>query len=77
MPRKITGMPHGRPALARGKTIVPSVSRNLRRAGSHGYKSTEIILGHPMGIAYEEYLKLGGRSKDLNEMVELAHVTLQ
>ena len=77
MPRKITGMPHGRPALARGKIIIPRLSRNLRRAGSHGHRSTGIILDHPMGIAFEEYLGLGGRSRDLNIMVELGHVTLQ
>lgn len=43
---------------------------NPRRAGSHGYRSLQIIIDHP-GITTEEYIAKGGRLNDLRW--DLAH----
>jgi hypothetical protein len=48
-----------------GKHLYPLVGKNPRRPGSFGHFSMQIILDEP-GISYEEYIKKGGRSNDLN-----------
>ena len=56
----------GRPSRYSGKTIRAKADSNPRRVGSHGFRSTEIVLGAmPQGIVYEEYKARGGRTKDL------------
>jgi|SRR5687768_6660029 len=48
-----------------GKVIVPRKETNPRRAGTFGFKSFEIIKGRIEGVPFEEYIKSGGRPKDL------------
>lgn len=48
-----------------GKTLFALKEVNPRRAGTFGFKSYEILQGKPQGVPYEDYLKAGGRAKDL------------
>lgn len=48
-----------------GKVIVPRKETNPRRAGTIGFRSFEIIKGRIEGVPFEEYIKKGGRAKDL------------
>ena len=54
----------GRPATNAGKKLFPLTKANPRLPGSNGYHSFKIIADNP-GIAYEDYLKAGGRNNDL------------
>jgi hypothetical protein len=60
----------GRKATAAGQTLKAGSSDNPRRAGSHGYRSLQIIIDNP-GITTEDYLAKGGRLNDLRW--DLAH----
>jgi hypothetical protein len=48
-----------------GKLIVPLKEVNPRRAGTSGFKSYEIIKGRIEGVPFEEYIKAGGVTRDL------------
>jgi CRISPR/Cas system CSM-associated protein Csm5 (group 7 of RAMP superfamily) len=56
----------GRKSKFNNKRIVSIVDNvtNPRRKGSHGFRSYQMILDNP-NIAYEEFLRLGGRRQDL------------
>jgi len=54
----------GRRSRLEGRAIFPLGQENKRRKGSHGFRSFQILLDNP-GIAYEDYLKAGGRLVDL------------
>lgn len=74
----------GRPKTGAGKKLFaePSLLQqdhesvgapgyiNTRRAGSHGYRSLQIVIDNP-GITTEEYVAKGGRMNDLRW--DLAH----
>ncbi len=58
----------GRGHLRAATYLYPSAEtakENPRREGSFGYTSLEIIRSQP-GIAYEDFILAGGRSKDLD-----------
>lgn len=48
-----------------GKTVFALRDTNPRRAGTHGFRSFEIIRGKPDGVPYAEYIEAGGRPNDL------------
>lgn len=52
-----------------GKILTATVDENPRKAGTAGHKSFAIVLKNP-GITYEDYVKNGGRSNDLQWDVE-------
>jgi hypothetical protein len=58
----------GKKSAYEGKKLYPVADAckdgNPRRAGSAGHKSMEIIIKNP-GITYEEFIKKGGRAKDV------------
>jgi hypothetical protein len=43
-----------------GKTLYSTQDANPRRKDSIGYKSHRILLRHPEGILYEDFIKKGG-----------------
>jgi hypothetical protein len=55
----------GRASGFAGKIIRAEVDENPRREGTGGHRSMEIILAHPKGISYEDFLAAGGRRQDL------------
>ena len=57
------------------KTITIKAERNTRRAGSHGYKSLQIVLDAG-SLTVEEYLKQGGRLNDLRWDMNKGNVTV-
>lgn len=61
---KQTSSANGKRATFNGRKLFPLVKENPRRKGSHGHTSMEIILKTP-GIAYEAFIKAGGRRNDL------------
>jgi hypothetical protein len=52
-----------------GKAIHLLVKDNPRKAGTHGWRSFEIVRKQP-GISYEAYIAAGGRNNDLRWDVE-------
>ena len=57
----------GRNSMFDGRTFKPSekLAENPRRETAKGYKSMAIIMAHPQGISYEDFLAQGGRRVDL------------
>jgi hypothetical protein len=67
---------HSKRAAQRARTIHPLVNENPRRSESgYGYKSMQIILKKP-GLTVEEFLKAGGRWRDLHWDVEKGNVRI-
>ena len=67
---------HSKRAMQRARTIHPLVKENPRRSESgFGYKSMEIILASP-GLTIGEFLKAGGRWRDLHWDVEKGNVRI-
>lgn len=59
-----------------GMKLTPSAAAkkdNPRKAGSHGWKSMEIIRKKP-GISYEDFINAGGRNNDLGWDVDKGNV---
>jgi hypothetical protein len=48
-----------------GSKFVPTKQVNPRRAGTHGWRSYNILLANPAGIEYGAYIAAGGRANDL------------
>lgn len=64
-PRKAGEVPERWGKFA-GKTIIPLVTENPRRANTHGWRSMAVILkAGKAGISYEAFLAAGGRRQDL------------
>jgi hypothetical protein len=63
------GAGRGRASAHAGKKLYPVAAKckegNPRRAGTPGNKSMQIIIDNP-GILFEDFIKKGGRSPDLN-----------
>lgn len=59
-----------------GKKIYPVKEENPRRADTFGWRSMKIIIDEP-GIVTEEYLKKGGRTRDLQWDFDRGHVRLE
>lgn len=59
-----------------GKKIFPVKEENPRRADTFGWRSMKIIIDEP-GIVTEEYLKKGGRTRDLQWDYDRGHVRLE
>ena len=57
----------GRNSMFDGRTFKPAagLTENPRRETAKGFKSMAIILAHPQGISYEDFLAQGGRRVDL------------
>jgi hypothetical protein len=70
--------PKGEPRKTKfaGKTLTAKVDENPRRTGSFGFKSMKIIMDNP-GITFEDFLKKGGRAKDLAWDVDAGSVTVK
>ena len=61
-----TGKGRGRKSHFVGKVIHTKVDENPRHEGGHGHRSMSIIIkAGKKGIAYDDFIKAGGRSKDL------------
>lgn len=54
----------GRKSELVGKTLTCTKEANVRREGSHGHKSLQIIIDNP-GITTEAFVEAGGRLVDL------------
>ena len=59
-----------------GKILTPTVSKNPRKEGTHGYRSFEILLANPKGISYQSYKEAGGRNNDLTWDVDRNRVSI-
>jgi hypothetical protein len=57
----------GRNSMFDGRTFKPAdgLTENPRRETAKGFKSMAIIMAHPQGISYEDFLAQGGRRVDL------------
>ncbi len=67
----------GRPALAAGKYLVATTSRNPHLAGAAGFKSLDLIWSTPeRKMSYEDYRAFGGTAADLAWAVKNGHVEL-
>ena len=49
-----------------GKLLVATLETNVHRRGSKGWKSYQILLDHPDGILFSDFVEAGGRSKDFH-----------
>lgn len=63
----------GRKSGLLGKKLHPKVAANPRRQNTWGHRSMAIILGSP-GLTTEEFVKAGGRLKDLIWDLKYKHV---
>jgi hypothetical protein len=74
--KEAMGERRGRPARFAGKTLTAIVEANPRRKNTSGHKSMSIIIANP-GITFEDFVRKGGRSGDLNWDVEHEHVVVK
>jgi hypothetical protein len=65
----------GRKSSFAGKTLNANVVGNERRAGSHGFRSLQIVIDNP-GISVEDFIAKGGRSNDLKWDVDKGNVSV-
>lgn len=63
----------GRKSDLIGKTLTCTKDANVRREGSHGHKSLQIIIDNP-GITTEAFVEAGGRLVDLKWDIEHSNV---
>lgn len=56
----------GRKSEYAGMHVRPLISDNPRRAGTHGHSSFAVLLDHPDGMPYEDFIAAGGRRNDLD-----------
>ena len=59
-------MPARRSSTLSGKLLIATFQTNPRRRGSQGWKSYQILLDHPDGILFSDFVEAGGRSKDFH-----------
>lgn len=65
----------GRKSQYSGMRLKATVETNVRREGTHGFKSLGILIAAGKeGILYEDYLKKGGRLNDLVWDINKDHV---
>jgi hypothetical protein len=62
----------GRASNFGGMFLYPKVEANPRRAGSFGAISLGIIISNP-GISFDDFIKKGGRAKDLAWDIKAGH----
>lgn len=72
---KADGEGRGRKSQYSGMRLKATVETNVRREGTHGFKSLAILLAAGKdGILYEDYIKKGGRLNDLVWDINKDHV---
>lgn len=68
----------GRVSQFSGMKLKPTVETNVRREGSHGHKSLQLIIAAGKdGILYEDYIAKGGRLNDLSWDIDKGNVTAE
>lgn len=74
--KQTEGGPIGRASRYAGGKLHPVKTVNPRRAGTHGWKSYEIVREKP-GVTYEDYIAAGGRGNDLQWDIDKGYIEVK